>query len=163
MKHFIIGHRGCVYEPENTLLSIKKAIELGVDGVEIDVRRCRSGERSGEIVVIHDEKVDRTTNGKGYVKDFSLKYLKKLDAGKGEKIPTLEESINFVKKINNKNNKQIKLIIETKEKGLESDVVKLIEKHNFIDNVIVISSINKKYKKIKQKNKCRHFIRWKSS
>lgn len=69
MKHpFIFAHRGCAYESENTLRSIKKAIELDIGGVEIDVRKCKSK----EIIVIHDEKVDRTTNGKGYVKDFEL-------------------------------------------------------------------------------------------
>ncbi len=73
MKPFIFGHRGAMaYEPENTLRSFKKAIDLGVDGIEFDVRRCKSG----EIVIIHDEKVDRTTNGRGYVRDLSSSELK---------------------------------------------------------------------------------------
>ena len=59
-----IGHRGAMgYEPENTLLSFKKAIELNVDMIELDVHVCKTG----EVVVIHDDKVDRTTNGKGFV------------------------------------------------------------------------------------------------
>lgn len=145
-KPFIFGHRGCTYEPENTLRSIKKAIDLGVDGVEIDVRKCKSG----EIVVIHDDKVDRTTNGKGYVKDFNLKDLKKLDAGKGEKIPTLEEIINFIKEPKNKKN--IKLIIELKEKNLEKGIIKIIEKNKFIGNVIIISFYHQSIKNIKKYN-----------
>ncbi|MDP3765866.1 MAG: glycerophosphodiester phosphodiesterase family protein [Nanoarchaeota archaeon] len=137
------------YEPENTLLSIKKAISLGVDGVEIDVRGCKSN----EIVVIHDEKVNRTTNGKGYVKDFNLKDLKKLDAGKGEEIPTLMEIIEVIKIFNKKNKKQIKLIIELKEKDLGKDVVNLIKKFKFIDNVIIISFYHQLIKNIKKLNK----------
>ncbi|MAG91970.1 hypothetical protein CMO83_04810 [Candidatus Woesearchaeota archaeon] len=144
MKPFIIGHRGAMaYEPENTILSIKKAIELGSDGVEIDVRRCKSG----ELIVINNDTVDRTTNGQGYVKDFTLDKLQKLDAGKGEKIPTLEEVINYI------NNKKIKLIIELKEKDLEKDVLILVEKHNLQNDSIIISFFHQIIKNIKKINK----------
>lgn len=82
-----IGHRGaCGHEPENTLRSIRRALELGVDGIEIDVRLAR-----GELVVLHDASVDRTTDGRGYVFRKSLDELRPLDAGKGERIPTLRE------------------------------------------------------------------------
>lgn len=67
------------YEPENTLASFKKALELGVDAVELDVYVCKTG----ELVVIHDDKVDRTTNGKGYVIDKTFEESRSLDAGKG--------------------------------------------------------------------------------
>lgn len=149
MKPFILGHRGCAYEPENTLRSVKKAVDLGADGVEFDVRRCKSG----EIIIIHDNKVDRTTNGKGYVKDFDLKELKKLDAGRGEEIPTLEEMIDFIKEINYKNKKQVKLIIELKEKDLEKDVAKIIEKDDFARSAIIISFYHQSIKNIKSLNK----------
>ncbi len=149
MKPFILGHRGCAYEPENTLRSVKKAVDLGANGVEIDVRRCKSG----EIVVIHDNKVDRTTNGKGYVKDFAFGELKKLNAGKGEEIPTLEEAINLIKSINQKNKKQIKIIIELKEKDLEKDVAKIIEKDDFAKSAIIISFYHQSIKNIKNLNK----------
>lgn len=149
MQPFIFGHRGAMaYEPENTLRSFKKAIDLGVDGIELDVKRCKSG----EIVVIHDEKVDRTTNGIGYVRDLTLSQLKKLDAGKSQTIPTLEEVIDFIKKINH-NRKQIKLIIELKEKGMEEDVVNIVEKNNFTNKVIVISFYHKLVENIKKTNK----------
>jgi len=83
-----IGHRGaCGYEPENTLRSFRKAIELGVDMIEFDVRKCKTG----ELVIIHDNMVNRTTNGKGFVSELTFSELRKLDAGKGETIPTLEE------------------------------------------------------------------------
>lgn len=88
-----IGHRGAAgYEPENTLASFKKALQLGVDGVEFDVYALRDG----TVVVMHDKKVDRTTNGKGSVTEKSLQELKQLDAGKGEKIPTLQEVLDVV-------------------------------------------------------------------
>ncbi len=89
----IIGHRGaCGYEPENTISSFKKALELGVDAIELDVYVLGRG----ELVVIHDDKVDRTTNGKGYVLDYSFEELRKLDAGNGQTIPTLEEVLDLV-------------------------------------------------------------------
>jgi glycerophosphoryl diester phosphodiesterase len=73
-----IGHRGAAgHAPENTLLSFQKAMDLGVDMIELDVYVCKTG----ELVVIHDEKVDRTTNGTGYVREKTLDELKILDAG----------------------------------------------------------------------------------
>lgn len=83
-----IGHRGAAgYEPENTLRSFKTALRLGAEMTELDVHICGTG----ELVVIHDESVDRTTDGSGFVRDMTLDELKSLDAGKGEKIPTLNE------------------------------------------------------------------------
>ena len=89
----IIGHRGAAgYEPENTLRSFQKAIDLGVDMIEFDVYVCRSG----EVVVIHDDRLERTTNGSGYVIEKTFQELRQLDAGGGEKIPTLEEVLDLV-------------------------------------------------------------------
>lgn len=86
-KFLCIGHRGAKgLEPENTLRSIRRALELGVDGVEIDVYFVE-----GELVVIHDDTLQRTTNGRGKVEEQSFAHLRSLDAGKGEKIPTLAE------------------------------------------------------------------------
>src|SRR3954464_9724202 len=87
-----IGHRGaCGHEPENTLRSVRRALELGAHGIEIDVYFV-----DGEIIVIHDAKLERTTNGKGYVARKSLAYLRSLDAGKGERIPTLRQVFDTV-------------------------------------------------------------------
>lgn len=90
-----IGHRGAAgYEPENTLVSFKKAIELGVDMVELDVHLCRSG----ELVVIHDDTLERTTNGVGYIANKTLPELKQLDAGNGQHVPTVNEILSFIDK-----------------------------------------------------------------
>ena len=91
----VIGHRGArCCAPENTIPSFKMAIEAGVDAIELDVHLSRDG----EVVVIHDDTLDRTTTGSGYVHDYTLGELKRLDAGvkfgerwRGVKIPTLEE------------------------------------------------------------------------
>lgn len=92
---FILGHRGySARYPENTLVSFKAAADLGVDGVELDVRQTIDG----EFVVMHDESVDRTTDGKGLVRELTWEYLQNLDAGswksdqfEGERIPLLSE------------------------------------------------------------------------
>lgn len=82
-----IGHRGAAgHEPENTLRSIRRAIELGAHGVEIDVRLM-----DGELIVFHDDRLDRTTNGHGRLARKRFDFLRTLDAGKGERIPTLRE------------------------------------------------------------------------
>ena len=87
-----IGHRGAKgFEPENTIPSFQKAIELHVDGVELDVHVCKSG----ELVVIHDFTVDRTTNGIGVVADMTLAELKKLRINSLYEIPTLEEVLSL--------------------------------------------------------------------
>lgn len=90
-----IGHRGAAgYCPENTFASFNKALELGVDYLEIDIQMTKDG----ELVVLHDPTVNRTTNGKGKVKDLTLKEIQALDAGswfhpkfKGEKVPSFSE------------------------------------------------------------------------
>lgn len=88
-----IGHRGAMgYELENTLESINKAIELGVDGIEIDVFKIKSG----EIVVFHDEYVDKLTDGTGKIEDYNLKDLKKLKLLNGSRIPLLEDVLDLL-------------------------------------------------------------------
>ena len=82
-----IGHRGAKgYEPENTLISFQKAIDLNVDGIELDVHLSSDG----EIMVIHDETIDRTTNGKGFVKPLYCIGIKKIE------IPTLTEVLDLI-------------------------------------------------------------------
>lgn len=92
---FIWAHRGASQAaPENTMAAFRAAEEAGADGIELDVHLCRDGVP----VVIHDESVDRTTDGSGAVGSYSLRELRKLDAGRwfspvfsGEAVPTLEE------------------------------------------------------------------------
>ena len=87
-----IGHRGAAgHEPENTLRSIRRAIELGANGVEIDVRFI-----DGELIVFHDDRLDRTTNGRGPISRQRFAHLRTLDAGNGERIPTLREVFDTV-------------------------------------------------------------------
>ena len=136
----IMGHRGAAaLEPENTLLSITRAMEIGVDAVEIDVRLSKDK----EIVVIHDSTVDRTTNATGPVSSYALKEMKKLDAGKGETIPTLDEVIDLI-------GHKVRLIIELKEEGTERKVVELIKRNNLDDNVYVISFWHSLVKTVKE-------------
>lgn len=90
-----IAHRGAVaYAPENTLAAFHRALEAHVDMIELDVRLCKTGEP----IVIHDPTVDRTTNGKGKVKDLSLEEIKRLHIKhtQQEKIPTLEEVLHVL-------------------------------------------------------------------
>ena len=114
-----VGHRGAMgYAPENTLLSFQKAMKLGVDMIELDVHVCKSG----ELVVIHDETVDRTTNGHGYIAEMNLQELQKLDAGKGEHIPTLREVLKFI-------DRKVKINIELKGKKTAQPTCKVIQEY----------------------------------
>lgn len=117
-----IGHRGALgYAPENTLKSFQKALKLNVDAVELDIYVCKTG----ELVVIHDDKVDRTTNGNGYVIEKTFEELRSLDAGDGEKIPTLEEVLDLI-------DKKVRVNIELKGVGTAKPVYELIE--NYVKN-----------------------------
>lgn len=137
-----IGHRGAkAYEPENTLRSFRRALDLGVNAVELDVRKTRDG----NLVVIHDDRVDRTTNGKGLVNELTLEEIKELDAGKGEKIPTLEEALEFL-------DKKVKILIELKEIGLEDKVLEIVKNKNLEDNVIIISFHEEALKRTRELN-----------
>lgn len=87
-----IGHRGARgLAAENTLRSVRAALAAGVDAIEIDVWQV-----DGELVVIHDQRVDRTTSGVGYVHDYNLHDLRMLDAGDYQRIPLLEEVIQLI-------------------------------------------------------------------
>jgi len=112
----IIGHRGAAgHEPENTLRSIRKALELGADAVEFDVH-CLDG----RLVVFHDATLERTTNGRGSLALTPFDRLRELDAGMGERIPTLEEICDTV-------NRRAKLHIELKGRGTAGPVGEIID------------------------------------
>ena len=100
MKHAIWAHRGASGTmPENTLESFKKAAELGADGVELDIQLTKDD----EIVVIHDEKIDRTSDGKGWVKDYTLEELRGFNYNRTKPeyehadIPTMREVFELLK------------------------------------------------------------------
>jgi glycerophosphoryl diester phosphodiesterase len=140
-----VAHRGASgYAPENTLASFKKALELGVDGIELDVHLSKDG----KVVVLHDPLLLRTTKKFDFVSKKSLQELQKLDAGCGEKIPTLQEVLDLV-------NKKVFVNIELKGKGTAQAVAVIIE--NYVskkkwkyDNFFV-SSFNHKELKIFKK------------
>ena len=131
-----IGHRGAKgYVPENTLVSFQKAIEMNVDGVELDAHLSSDG----EIIVIHDETLNRTTNGKGHVNQFSLKDLKAMRIEDEYQIPTLEEVFDLI-------NKKIFINIELKGNHTTKPVLALIEKYvlekNWTYDSFLISSFD---------------------
>lgn len=112
-----IAHRGAMgYEPENTLASFRKAFTMGSSCIEIDVRHI-----DNKLVVFHDERLERTTNGTGYINEKSFEYLRSLDVGNGEKIPTLEEVCDLI-------NAKRCLNIELKGDNTAKPVAELITK-----------------------------------
>ncbi|MFV5691072.1 glycerophosphodiester phosphodiesterase [Flavobacterium sp. LT1R49] len=114
-----IGHRGVKgYEPENTLVSFQKALDMQVDGIELDVHLSADD----ELMVIHDETIDRTTNGKGFVNKLSLRELKAFRIDDKHKIPTLKEVFDLV-------NQNCFINIELKNYDTAEKVVSLIEKY----------------------------------
>lgn len=142
-KFILIGHRGaCYYKPENTLASFRYALKLNCKYLECDIHLTKDK----ELVIIHDKTLERTTNGKGLVKDYTLKELKKLDAGNRKKIPTLQELIDLAK---NKAN----LVIELKEdKNAVNEVLKLIKKNKIEDKTIIASFYHNYLRKVKKIN-----------
>ncbi|MDN5941884.1 MAG: hypothetical protein L0H94_08390 [Nitrospira sp.] len=124
-----IGHRGAAgYAPENTLASVEHAIAYGMDFVELDVQRTKDG----HLVIIHDRRVDRTTNGTGSVSGMSLRALRELDAGAGQRIPTVEEVLRTA-------NERVGLILELKIKGIAEQVRKSVHLSGFTGQVIYAS------------------------
>ena len=114
-----IGHRGAKGpEPENTLISFQKALDMQVDGIELDVHLCSDG----EIIVIHDETVDRTTNGTGLVNKLSLRELKALRINEKHEVSTLREVFELV-------NQNCFINIELKTYETADKVVELIEEY----------------------------------
>lgn len=127
-----IGHRGAAgHAPENTMAAIRKGIELGVDFVEIDVR-CTA---DGILVALHDATVNRTTNGKGPIDRLTLRDVKALDAGNGERVPMLEEVLRVV-------SGQAGLMLELKVKGAAQKTVEVVQKAEFKDPVIYASFLH---------------------
>ncbi len=133
----IVAHRGfSASAPENTLVAIRKGIEAGADACEFDVRASKDG----VIVLLHDETVDRTTNGTGKVAELTLAELKKLDAGSwkdasyaGEPLPTLDEALALLAKCGGK------AVIEIKADGIAEKVVEAVRTAGMLDRAYVIS------------------------
>jgi glycerophosphoryl diester phosphodiesterase len=127
----VIGHRGCGVGPlENTLRAMREGLAAGADGVEFDVHASRDG----EVVVIHDYTVERTTNGAGLVAQLNLTQLKRLDAGEGETIPTLQEVIDELKGQPN-----LLINVEIKAPDIEEKVLDIIRRSSIAGRVIISS------------------------
>lgn len=133
-KLLCIGHRGAMgHAPENTLLSFKKALELGAPCVEADVYHV-----DGNLVVFHDDRLERTTDGSGYLLDHDFDTLRSLDAGDGERIPTLGEVFETV---------DLRAGVNIELKGPDTarpvvDFVSALRKEGWRDDLILVSSFN---------------------
>jgi glycerophosphoryl diester phosphodiesterase len=122
-----VGHRGArAYEIENTLESFKKAIALGVNAIELDVRKSKDG----KLVIIHDDNLKKVFKKDILVNQATLKELKQFTENK---IPTLEEALKIIGK------KVDKILVELKEAGYEKKVLDIIKKEKLKDRVIIIS------------------------
>ena len=122
-----IAHRGAsAYEPENTLCAFERAIQMGATVLELDIHLSRDIHP----IIIHDADVSRTTNGKGHISDMTLKQIKDLNAGKGERVPTLIEVIDLARD-------RVELYIELKGQHTIDLVVDALNSMAFVDQVIV--------------------------
>lgn len=151
----VIAHRGFSgIAPENTLLAIQKAIEIKVDMIELDVQMTADQ----QLVVFHDETIDRMTDGKGWVKDFSLARLKEFEICDpknnivGERIPTLAEVLTLIEA-----HQHIKLNIELKTDrvhydGIERLVLREVNRFVMVDRVIYSSFNHQSLRRMKQMN-----------
>lgn len=150
----IWAHRGCSLKyPENTLVAFEEAAKLpGLTGIELDAQLCADN----QVVVIHDETVDRTTNRKGAVKDYTLKELKKLRIKRSwlqsERIPELQEVLELLKKPMVKG---LLLNIELKNSkisydGMEKKILDLVCSNNLLDKTVFSSFNAESIKKLRQ-------------
>lgn len=150
----IWAHRGCSQRyPENTLMAFEKAAGIkGLTGIELDIQLTKDG----EIVVCHDEKVNRTTNGIGDLKSFSLRELKSLqiDAGNGqiERIPTMEEVFDLLDRFL-KNGLQLNIELKNSlysYEGMEAKIIDMVHKRGIQDNIVYSSFYARSLEMIKR-------------
>jgi glycerophosphoryl diester phosphodiesterase len=121
-RYLIVAHRGAsAYEPENTLRAFRRAVELGADMSELDVHLSQDG----ELIVMHNATVDQTTDGHGAIQDLTLDQIRSLDAGLGERVPTLQQVVDLVRGRNG-------LYVELKAPGTPGATVKLLRGNGFI-------------------------------
>ncbi|MCY8173939.1 glycerophosphodiester phosphodiesterase [Bacillus inaquosorum] len=140
----IFAHRGASGQfPENTMLAFEKGIEAGADGIELDVQLTKDG----RIVVIHDERLDRTTSLKGFVKDTAYDVIKTANAAANHnqmdndiKVPLLEDVLSWAEKKNFLINIELKNSVIRYE-GMEEKVLKAVKRFN-IEERIILSTFN---------------------
>jgi glycerophosphoryl diester phosphodiesterase len=139
-KILVGAHRGAMcHAPENTLAAFEKAIEMGTYRIEFDVRRCRDG----HLVVMHDARVDRTTNGTGRVADLTLEELKRLRVGETEEtVPTLWETLLCVRE-------RSRLLVEIKDAGIADEVVAQIIEGGSANDCTIASFLEEELLRVK--------------
>ncbi|MCX7025946.1 MAG: glycerophosphodiester phosphodiesterase family protein [Spirochaetes bacterium] len=151
-KTLVVGHRGADgYAPENTMLSFEKGLQCGADLLELDIHVSLDG----ELMIMHDSEVDRTTDGTGPIENMTLAQINKLDAGvkfnpkfKGVRVPTLRELLDWSKD-------KIPLVIEIKGNpfpapGIEEKLIKMLREYNLIPETMVISFHHECMKRFKK-------------
>lgn len=150
----IFAHRGASgYAPENTLEAFRLAKDMGADGIELDVHLSKDG----EVVVIHDETLDRTSNGQGKIRDYTLAELKKfsvhngMEKYRGVQIPTLKEVLDFVKDSSMKVNIELKTGIYWYE-GIEEKTMDIVKAMGMEDRVIYSSFNHYSIQKVLEQN-----------
>ena len=134
----IVAHRGLLlHAPENTLANFRACLELRL-GFEFDVERTNEG----QLVCIHDDTVDRTTNGTGKVSELTLEAIRELDAGSwfdpkfvGEKVPTIDEVLKLIAEYKQYD---VLIAVDLKAEGVEQDVVRLAETHKVLHKLLFI-------------------------
>ena len=115
----VIGHRGAMgHVTENTLASVQKALDLGVDAIEIDVFKIKGG----KIVVFHDQTLERLSDASGPIEDYSWAALEQVELKGGHKIPVLEEVLDLT-------DRKVRLNIELKGAGTAADVDRIIQRY----------------------------------
>ena len=126
---YVVGHRGAAgVLPENTIKGFQYAIDLGVDYVECDVHLTWDE----KLVVMHDERVDRTTKGIGPIRQMNFDTIRNLDAGQGEQVPTLDEVLSTVQG-------KVKLLCELKGEGVEDAAVETVQARHMEEDVLFTS------------------------
>ncbi|MFJ8263206.1 glycerophosphodiester phosphodiesterase [Rummeliibacillus sp. NPDC094406] len=138
----IFAHRGASGTfPENTLVAFREAARLPIYGVELDVQRTKDG----VLVINHDEKIDRTSTGKGYIRDMTFEEVRSYDFGSwkgeqfaGEKIPTLDEVLDLFKATHHMINIEFKTDV-FEYPGLEDDVIATVKSHDMMERVLFSS------------------------
>jgi glycerophosphoryl diester phosphodiesterase len=140
----VIAHRASGVGPtENTIKGMQIALAWRVDGVEFDVHTTKDG----VLVLMHDDTLERTTNGRGRIREKSLTQLKRLNAGEGEEIPTLEEAFEFLK-----HEKKLVLHVEIKARNIENQVLELIQEQEIENRVVISSFLPSTLKKVHELN-----------
>jgi glycerophosphoryl diester phosphodiesterase len=152
-RPLVIAHRGGPrWAPENTMAAFRKSLAAGADGIELDIHRCKTG----ELIVIHDETLDRTTDGSGFIKDKTLSELSSLSNGKwfarefaGERLPVLEDVLKLV---------DGKMIINIEIKnapveypGIEEDLKRVLKSYKHLDKILISSFDHELIRRVHEK------------